>query len=76
MDDGSKTRSGFYLHTEGFTKNEVYLLIGMLHYKFNLVCTAQKQKNNLRIYIRASSIKTFRALVLPYFEQSILYKLQ
>ena len=57
MDDGSKTKSGFYLHTEGFIKEEVYTLAGMLHYRFDLVCSTQKHQNKHVIYIKVRSIK-------------------
>jgi hypothetical protein len=67
MDDGAKNATGFLLHTEGFTHNEVYMLCGMLHYQFGLGCTAQKHDKGLMIYIATSSMPLFRQLVLPHF---------
>lgn len=75
MDDGAKSATGFLLHTEGFTHNEVYMLCGMLHYQFSLVCTAQKHGNGLMIYITTSSMPLFRELVLPHFHPGFYYKL-
>ena len=77
MDDGAKPSwgKGFYLHTEGFTDQEVYMLVSMLHYRFNLQCTTQKHGSALMIYIKAKSINNFTALVKPHFHESILYKL-
>lgn len=77
MDDGSKASrgKGFYLHTEGFTHEEVYLLVSMLHYQYDLQCTAQKHGDGLIIYIRSKSMNTFDILVRPHFHESILYKL-
>jgi hypothetical protein len=75
MDDGSKARSGFYLHTEGFSHEEVYLLAGMLHYRFELICSVQKHEQNLMIYIKAQSMNKFRKLVMPHFEPTMMYKL-
>lgn len=76
MDDGAWTSSGFYLHTSGFTFNEVYILAGILHYQFGLICTVQTKQGQPILYITAASMKTFRALVTPYFVPSMLYKLR
>jgi hypothetical protein len=75
MDDGAKAQSGFYLHTKAYTFKEVYLLVGILHYNFNLNCTVQTHKNTPVINIKAESMPLFRALVLPYFHPSMTYKL-
>lgn len=58
MDDGSRDSKGyaFNLHTEGYSISEVYLLAGILHYRFNLHCTVQKNKRGPRLYIRAKSL--------------------
>jgi hypothetical protein len=48
----------------------------MLHYKYNLECTTHKHGENLMIYIKTKSMKTFTKLVMPHFHESILYKLQ
>lgn len=65
----------FNLHTEGYSIDEVYLLAGMLHYRFNLHCTVQNNKRGPRLYIRAKSLQLFKRLVSPYFHPSMLYKL-
>jgi hypothetical protein len=76
MDDGAAgTRTGFYLHTNGFTFEESYLLAGMLHYQFGLVCTVQKRANQPTIYITAKSMGTFRSIVTPHFHTSMMYKI-
>ena len=77
MDDGAPAgRTGFYLHTKGFTFNECYLLAGMLHYQFGLTCTVQNHENRPVIYITAQSMRTFRAIVTPHFHSTMMYKLQ
>lgn len=80
MDDGSKTTKnrGFYLHTSeaGFTFSEVYLLVGILHYLFELNCTVQNHEERPVIYIKADSMENFRSLVSPHFHHSMLYKLK
>jgi hypothetical protein len=75
MDDGAKSATGFLLHTEGFTHNEVYMLCGMLHYQFGLVCTPQKHDKALMLYISTASMPLFRQLVLPHFHPNFYYKL-
>lgn len=78
MDDGSSTTSGsgFYLHTKGFSYKDVYLLAGILHYKFNIFVTVQNHENRPVIYIKAESKKKFFSLIKPYFHKSMLYKLK
>ena len=78
MDDGAAITkfSGFYLHTKGFTFNEVYLLAGILHYRFGLVCTVQNHTGRPVLNITSKSMPLFIKLVKPYFVPSIMYKLQ
>lgn len=75
MDDGAKAQSGFYFHTKAYTFYEAYLLAGILHYNFNLICSVQNHGNTPVINIRAESMPLFRKLVLPHFHPSMTYKL-
>jgi len=75
MDDGYKHSSGFTFSTESYTLSEVELLIKVLNQNFNLNCTIHKSKENYRIYINSDSMNKFRALVIPYFHDSMMYKL-
>lgn len=61
IDDGAKVsrRKGFYLHTEGFSMQEVCLLVSILHYRFDLSCSIQKHDKNFMIYIKSKSIVRF-----------------
>lgn len=74
MDDGSisKEKYGFLLHTQGFTLQEVILLINVLKIKFDLDCTAQKSRDKYLLYIKSQSIKKFIKLVKPYFQNSAI----
>lgn len=76
MDDGSNTtsRSGFYLHTKGFSFKDVYLLAGIMHYKFDIYSTTQNHENRPVIYIKAKSKNNFFNIIKPYFNESMLYK--
>jgi hypothetical protein len=76
MDDGSRTPSGFYFHTEGFTFNDCYLLAAMLHYRFELFSTIQRHVGKPMIKIAGKSMSLFRSIVTQHFHQSMLYKLQ
>ena len=80
MDDGSADRSGFILHTNSFSKEEVELLIRVLKDKFDLNCSIHTRKNMVKtpymIYIKADSFIKFVELVSPYFHPSMKYKLE
>ena len=75
MDDGSRTPSGFYFHTEGFTFKDCYLLVAMLHFRFGLFSTIQQHAGKPMIKIAGKSMPLFRNIVTPHFHQSMLYKL-
>jgi heme/copper-type cytochrome/quinol oxidase subunit 2 len=77
MDDGSSGgKSGFYLHTEGFSFEDCYKLAGILHYKFGLFVTVQKHNNKPMLYIKTKYMNIFIKLVSPYFHKSMLYKIK
>jgi len=76
MDDGSRTPSAFYFHTEAFTFKECYLLVQMLHYRFGLFSTVQLHAGKPMINIAVKSMPLFKSIVTPHFHQSMLYKLQ
>ena len=81
MDDGSKKSNNFILNTNSYTLTEVELLSSVLKTKFNLDSTIQKKhspkgdKNQYIICIRTKSVPLFKELVLPYFHDSMKYKL-
>ena len=76
MDDGSRSPSGLYFHTEAFTFNECYLLASMLHYRFGLFTTIQIHEGKPMIKIASKSMPLFRSIVTPYFHNSMLYKIR
>lgn len=43
MDDGAKAGSGFFLHTDGFSKEDVVLLLSVLDSKFGLKCSLRQR---------------------------------
>jgi len=74
--DGSKHNSGFAFCTHCFTLQQVVVLINVLIIKYGLDCTIHYDKSLPKIYIRKSSMNTFRAIVSPYFHPTMLYKLR
>lgn len=83
MDDGSKfKKGGLTLCTDNFTLEEVIKLNLILEIKFNLLCTIHiknsknKDKKYNRIYISALSLQNLRSLVLLYFLDTMLYKIE
>jgi hypothetical protein len=74
QDDGSNAVSGYLLATNGFTIEEIEKLRKGLD-DLNLKNTVQKSGLNHTIYIKAESVKTFNALVLPYICKSMMYKI-
>lgn len=81
MDDGSSTPEGFYLNTMSFSYSEQVILAlpqGALLNRFGgpgPVVKIHKHKNQYKLYIVASSMPKFRALVYPHFHYSMHYKL-
>lgn len=73
-DDGAYAKPGFYLHTKGFTFEDVYILAGILHYNFNLIVKVQSHENRPVIYITAKSVDSFKNLIIPYLHPSMYYK--
>jgi len=78
MDDGAATTSGsgFYLHTKGFSFMDVYNLAGIIHYKFDIICSVQNHDNRPVLYIRAKYKNRYIEIIRPYFHESMLYKLK
>ena len=76
MDDGTSDRSGFVLHTNNFTKQEVVLLIKVLEDKFSLNCSLHTRRKTIKtkeaytIYIKSDSWDKFINLVSPYNSSS------
>lgn len=76
MDDGSSATggSGLYLHTKGFTFEDVYKLAAMLHYMFGLTVTVQNHENRPVNYIPAKSLILIKQIITPYMHPSMFYK--
>lgn len=77
MDDGSiknKQSKGIILNTQGFTKDEVNLLINILINKFNLIAKLRKQKEGFQIYISGKSYDLLKTLIYTFLLDSMKYK--
>jgi heme/copper-type cytochrome/quinol oxidase subunit 1 len=75
MCDGTKTYKGLTLQTQSFTVKEVVSIISILIYKFELSCSLHMQRNQPTIYISSDSMKKLQPYILPYFCDSMKYKL-
>lgn len=75
MGDGSKRAKGLILCTDNFSLQEVVLLVNILILKFDISPTIQKEKNKFRIYINGKSLIKIKPNILPYFSNSMYYKL-
>lgn len=75
MGDGARRNEGITLCTDGFSLQEVVLLLNILSIKFDIQPTLHKDKSNYRIYIGKSDLEKIRPHLLPYFIDHFLYKL-
>lgn len=75
MGDGTKSHKGLVLETQSFTVKEVSFIISILIYKFNLKCSLHMQRNQPTIYISSKSMTKIQPYILPYFCNSMRYKL-
>ena len=75
MGDGTKSNKGLTLQTQSFTIKECVFIISILIHKFDLKCSLHLQRNQPTIYISSKSIKKLRPFILPYFCDSMVYKL-
>jgi len=58
--NGAKAGSGLFLHTDGFSKEDVELLLSVLDSKFGLQCNLrQRHKDQYAISISAHSREQF-----------------
>jgi hypothetical protein len=73
MDDGNKTGKGLHLNTNAFSEKDLKLLLLVLKNKFDLDCSIHSRN---RIYIKVKSVKNFVALVEPFIEESMKYKIK
>jgi len=77
MDDGSyhKGTSNYYFATDGFSLNDVTVLVDMLKTNFSISATIHQRKNKYVLYIPAKSRERFTSLIYPYLCNSMLYKI-
>ncbi len=78
MDDGSiksKQSKGVILNTQGFSKQDVLVLVKAVESVFNLEAKTRKQKEGYQIYISGRSYEKFKDLVLPHILPEMKYKI-
>jgi hypothetical protein len=77
MDDGSiksKKHKTLLIHTQGYSKNDLELIIKVLKNKFGLKVGLQKQYDKWRLYIFSESVNDFKKIISPYILPSMQYK--
>ena len=75
MGYGTKLGSGIVLQTQSFTIKEYVFIISVLIYKYDLTCNIVMQRNKPAIYINSKSMTKIKPYLLPYFPNSMKYKL-
>lgn len=75
MDDGYKSKDGYYFCTESFSDKDIIILLNLLTDKFYFNCSVHKTTNGPRIYIKSSSVDSFNKLIKPYIIEHFNYKL-
>ena len=76
MGDGQRKESGLVLCTDSYTIKEVVFLVNVLIIRYNLICTIRETNpGQYRIYITQKSMDNLIAIVLPYMQETMLYKL-
>lgn len=79
MDDGSKTLHGYVFHTQGFVLSDIKILQKALGRVFRLQTNIQadhRPNGSLyTLYVPASEVKQFNAIVSPFIVDCMKYKL-
>lgn len=76
MDDGGYAHGGLALHTQGFTQQEVDLLVNALNQNFNINSyKLQDSRGKPYIYIKKREVPLLAAQVARYMHPSMYYKL-
>lgn len=76
MGDGQRKECGLVLCTDSYTIKEVVFLVNVLIIRYNLICTIRETNlGQYRIYITQKSMDNLRAIILPYMQETMLYKL-
>ena len=76
MDDGNSNKGGLVLNTQGFTSENVDLLVCALNRNFNI--SSYKLLDSKRIpyiYVKKVDVLILAAKVKPYMHPSTYYKL-
>ncbi len=78
MDDGSKKSNEhrtYILHTLGYTRRELEIVVSALEKKFGVALRIHNQYNGLRLYVLSESAEKFSRIIEPYILPSMRYKL-
>lgn len=75
MDDGSRHKFSYYLHTECFSYEDHLILQDMLLKNFQITTSIHHNRGKCVLYILAKSKNKFTEIIRPFVCPSMLYKL-
>ena len=75
MDDGTKSRSAFYLNTQQFSVMEQEFLQKLLHETYGMESSLNRDRCYYRLRLSVESSRKFRCLVAPLILPCFRYKL-
>lgn len=75
MCDGTKSYNTIVLQTQSFDIQQVVFILNVLLIKFDIHSTINFQRNQPVLYIKTSSFKKLLPKILPYFVDSLKYKI-
>lgn len=73
FDDGCKTRHGYEIYLNDYSKKDIEKLADVMTRKFDLKCTTPKLGNT--VYVKAESKERFKRILKPYITRDTEYKL-
>lgn len=75
MGDGTGKANRITLCTEGFSIQDVVLLLNIIILKYDIQPTLQKARGSYNIYIGSKSFKKIEPKIRPHIVSSFLYKI-
>jgi hypothetical protein len=76
MGDGARRNKGVILYIDGFTLQEVVLLINILILKFDISPVIHVEEHKYyRIYINGKDLKNLDPFIRPFIIPEMLYKI-
>ena len=75
MDDGSRSRSSYYLNTQQFSLSDQKRLIALLKQTYNIEGRLNRDKQYYRIRVVTADVKKMNQIIVPFLLPYFRYKL-